>query len=152
MKRLVRFLAATACLLGALSLTGSALAATTVTATVGPVPLPAVPVQVCVVQGDAGVNECVTGPAAQSLTLTLAVNVAQVTPVIVPPTVVPAQCPAGTEGVALKVNTGSAAATISGSVTVIVNGQPVTIPINQTAAGPNQTVTVLACAGVAPGI
>ena len=49
-------------------------------------------------------------------------------------------------------NTGSAAATISGSVTVIVNGQPVTIPINQTAAGPNQTVTVLACAGVAPGI
>ena len=152
MKRLVRLIVATGCLFGALSLSSSALAATTITATVGPVPLPGVPVQVCVVQPDAGVNECVTGPGAQTVTLTVVVTVGGLTPVIVPPTITPAQCPAGTEGVALKINTGTAAVTISGSVTLIVNGQPTTIPINQTVAGPNQTITVFACAGVTPGV
>ena len=152
MKKFVRLIAATGCLLGALSLTGPALAATTVSATVGPVPVPGVPVEICVVQSDAGVNECVTGPGAQTVTLTVAVTVGNVAPVIVPPTVTPAQCPAGTEGVALKVNTGTAGATISGVVTVSVNGQAVTIPINETVVGPNQTVTVFACAGVAPGV
>lgn len=153
MRRLLgRLIAVTACLFGVLSLSSSALAATTLTATVGPVPVPGLPVQVCVVQSDAGVNECVTGPAAQTVTLTVVVNVGNVTPVLVPPTITPAQCPAGTEGVALKVNTGTAGATIAGSVTIIVNGQPTTIPINETVVAPNQTVTVFACAGVAPGI
>ena len=152
MKRLVRLMVATGCLFGVLSLTSTALAATTITATVGPVAVPAVPLQICVVQTDAGVNECVTGPAAQTVTLTVVVTLGDVTPVVVPPTITPAQCPAGTQGVALNVNTGSVGGTITGSVTVIVNGQPVTIPINQTVVGPNQTITVFACAGVTPGL
>ena len=152
MKKLLRFFVATGCLFGVLSLTSPALAATTVSATVGPVPVPAVPVQICVVQTDVGVNECVTGPAAQTLTLTVVVTVGNVTPILIPPTITPAQCPAGTQGVALNVNTGTAGAIISGSVTVVVNGQPVTIPINQTVVGPNQTITVFACVGVTPGI
>jgi hypothetical protein len=39
-------------------------------------------------------------------------------------------------------------------VTLVVNGVPTTqtIPINQVVAGPNQTVTVLACARAEPGV
>ncbi len=143
-------------LMGVLALSGSALAGTTVTATVGPVTTPGVPVEVCVLQGDVAVNECVEAPGAQTVSLTVVVDVATPNLVVVPPTITPAQCPAGTEGVALKVNTGSAGTTIGGSVTVtlVVNGMPTTqtIPINQVVVGPNQTVTVLACAGVQPGV
>lgn len=154
--KLRKLAVAVGALVGVLALTGSALADTTVTATAGPVTIPRVPVNVCVVQGDIPLNECVQTPAAQTVTLTVVVNVPTPSLVLVPPTITPAQCPAGTEGVALRVNTGSAGATIGGSVTVtaVVNGMPVTqtIPINQVVAGPNQTVTVFACAGVAPGL
>ncbi len=153
-----RFTAAVGTFLGVLALAGSALADTTVTATVGPVTVPRVPAEVCVIQTDVtpALNECVQTPAAQTVTLNVVVQVPTPKLVLVPPTITPAQCPAGTEGVALKVNTGSAGATIGGSVTVslVVNGEPVTqtIPINQVVAGPNQTVTVFACAGLAPGV
>lgn len=154
--KLRKFAVAVGTLIGVLALTGSALAATTVTATAGPVTIPAVPVNVCVVQGDIPLNECVQTPGAQTVTLTVVVNVPTPTVALVPPTITPAQCPAGTQGVALRVNTGSAGATIGGSVTVtaVLNGMPVTqtIPINQAVAGPNQTVTVFACAGVTPGL
>ena len=154
--QLRRITAAVATFIAVLALTGSALADTTVTATAGPVTIPAVPVEVCVVQGDVPVNECVETPGAQTITLTVVVNVPTPNVVVVPPTITPAQCPAGTEGVALRVNTGSAGATIGGSVTVtvVVNGMPVTqtIPINQVVAGPNQTLTVFACAGLNPGV
>ena len=156
MMKLRRVTAAVGTFIGVLALTGSALADTTLTVTVGPVTVPGVPIEVCVVQGDVPVNECVETPGAQTVTLTVAVQVPTPTLVVVPPTITPAQCPAGTQGVALKVNTGSAGATIGGSVTVtvVVNGVPTTqtIPINQVIAGPNQTVTVFACAGVQPGV
>lgn len=152
MKKLSRIGAVAGCLVGVLAFAGSAMAATTVTVTLGPIPVPGVPVQVCVNQTDVPVNECVTGPAAQTVTLTVVAQVGNVTPVLIPPTVVPIPCPAGTEGVALKVNTGSAGATVTGSVTLSVNGMPVTIPINETVVSPNQTVTIFACAGVSPGL
>ena len=154
--KLRRVIAAVGTFIGVLALTGSALADTTVTVTAGPVTVPEVPVEVCVVQGDVPVNECVETPGAQTVTLTVVVQVPTPNVVVVPPTVTPAQCPAGTQGVALKVNTGSAGATIGGSVTVtlVVNGMPVTqtIPISQVVAGPNQTLTVFACAGLDPGV
>ena len=156
MTKLRRFTAAVGTFIGVLALTGSALADTTLTATVGPVTVPGVPVEVCVVQGDVPVNECVETPTAQTVTLTVVVQVATPNVVVVPPTIAPAQCPAGTEGVALKINTGSVRATIGGSVTVtlVVNGMPTThsVPINQVVAGPDQTLTVFACAGLDPGV
>ena len=159
MTKLRRVTAAVGTFIGVLALTGSALADTTVTATAGPVTVPGVPVEVCVVQGDVPVNECVETPGAQTVFLQVVVNVATPNVVVVPPTITPAQCPAGTEGVALRVTTGSAAATIGGSVAVQVFtsltggiGTIQSIPIDEVAVGPNQTITVLACAGVEPGV
>ncbi len=156
MKKLKRVSAAVGTFVGVLALTASALADTTVRVTAGPVTIPGVPVEVCVVQGDVPVNECVETPGAQTVALTVVVQVATPDVVVVPPTITPAQCPAGTEGVALRVNTGSVGAAIGGSVTVtiVVNGIPTTqtIPINQVVVGPNQTVTVFACAGLQPGL
>ena len=156
--KLRRITAAVGTSVGVLALTGSALADTTLTATVGPVPIPRVPAQVCVVQTDLtpALNQCVQTPPGDTVALTVAVQVPTPTLALVPPTITPAQCPAGTQGVALKVNTGSAGATIGGTatVTLVVNGVPVTqqVPVNPVVAGPNQTVTVFACAGVAPGV
>ncbi len=71
-------------------------------------------------------------------------------------TITPIECPAGTEGVALQVDTGNADTTIGGSVTItlVVDGTVVTeaIPVDEVVAGPDQTVTVFACAGVEPGL
>ncbi|MBW3645560.1 MAG: hypothetical protein KY441_08660 [Actinobacteria bacterium] len=70
--------------------------------------------------------------------------------------ITPLECPAGTEGVALQVDTGDADTTIGGSVTItlVVDGTVVTetIPVDEGVAGPGQTVTVFACAGVEPGL
>ncbi len=156
--KLRRLTAAVGTFVGVLAFAGPALADTTITATAGPITLPRVPAEVCVVQTDVApaLNECVETPPAQTVTLTVVVHVPTPNLVLVPPTIEPAQCPSGTQGVALKVNTGAVGATIGGSVTVtlVLNGVPVTqqIPINQVVAGPNQTVTVFACAGVAPGV
>ncbi len=137
-----------------LALAGTALADTTVTLTVGPVALPNVPVEICVDQTDLPdpLDECVTAPPAQSVSLTVIVHVDTPTPVLVPPTITPIPCPAGTQGVAARVSTGSAGATIGGFVTVIVNGTPVTIRIDEVVAGGGQTVTIFACAGLSPGV
>ncbi len=154
--KLRRISAAVGTFVAVLALTASASANTTITATAGPVTIPGVPVEVCVVQGEVPLNECVKTPGAQTLALTVVVHVPTPNVVVVPPAIESAQCPAGTEGVALKVNTGSAGATIGGTVTVTLtaNEMPVTqtIPINQVVAGPNQTVTVFACAGIQPGV
>ena len=55
--------------------------------TVGPVPVPGVPVQVCLNQSDVpgGVNNCVSTPAAQSVSLTANVQLATPSPVFVLP-------------------------------------------------------------------
>jgi hypothetical protein len=141
-------------LVGVLALTGTALADTTITLTVGPVPLPDVPVEICVEQTDLPepLDECVTTPPAESVSLTVIVHVDTPAPVLVPPTITPIPCPAGTQGVAARVFTGSAGASISGFVTIIVNGTPVTIPVDEVIAAGGQTVTIFACAGVSPGV
>ena len=158
MKSLKRVFTGLGTFVGVLALTGSALADTTVTASAGPVTIPLVPVEVCVAQNDVpgGINECVETPKALTVALNVVVQVATPEVNVVPPTITPAQCPAGTEGVALKVNTGTADAAVGGSVTVtlVVNGTVVsqTIPIERVVVGPNQMVTVFACAGVEPGL
>jgi hypothetical protein len=155
--KLKRLTAVVASFVGVLALTGSALADTTLTATVGPVAIQGVPVGICVVQGDlpVPVDECLETPPALTVSLRVVVQVPTSNPTVVPPTITPIPCPAGTQGVALRVNTGSGGATIGGTVTVtvIVNGLPVTqqIPLDEVVATPNQTVTIYACAGLAPG-
>lgn len=149
-----RFALTAVSLVSILALAGPALADTTVTLTVGPVPIPEVPVEVCITQTDLPdpINECVTTPPADTLTLTVVVTVETPEPVLVPPAVTPIACPAGTEGVAVQVFTGSAAAAIGGSVTVIINGEAVTVPIAEVIAPAGQTLTVLACVGISPGL
>lgn len=135
-----------------LALAAPASADTTIELTVGPVAIPTVPVEVCVNQNDVPVNECVETPPAQTVSLTVIVEVNTPDPVVTPPTVTPIDCPAGTQGVAAQVFTGSAEVTIGASVTIVVNGQPTTIPIDEVVALGGQTVTVFACAGVTPGL
>ena len=135
-----------------LTMAAPALADTTVQLTVGPVAIPNAPVEVCVDQNDVPVDDCVETPPAQSVSLTVIVNVDTPEPVVSPPTITPIECPAGTEGVALQVFTGSAEATIGGFVTIVVNGAPTTIPVDEVVALGGQTVTVFACAGVSPGL
>jgi hypothetical protein len=143
--RFLRSLVAVPALIGVLAAAGPAVAQpTTVTATVGPVAIPAVPVSVCV---DNGTNKCVQTPPATTVGLTVSTTVDP--GAVTPPTILPGACSNG-QGVALVVNTGSAGTVISGSVTVTVNGSPAVIPIGLPATPPNQTVIVSAC--VTPGV
>lgn len=158
MKSLRRVAVVLGSLLGVVALSGPAFAATTITATVGPVAVPAAPVEICVVQTDvpeAG-DECVTTPEVLTVALTVVVHLETPEPEVTPPTVTPIDCPAGTQGVALRVDTAEDEATVGGFVTVtlVVDGTVVTqtIPIDQVVVGPGQTVTVFACAGVEPGV
>lgn len=136
-------------------LTGSATADTTVTLQVGPVPVPSAPVQVCIVQTDVpgGLQTCQATPPASNVTLDVTVALATPSPVVVPPTAVPVPCPPGTAGVAAQVFSGSASTVLSGSVTVVLNGgAPLTVPVSQVVLGGGQTLTLYACAGLAPGV
>jgi hypothetical protein len=150
--------AALLALVTAIALTGFARADTTVTATAGPVAVPGVPLEICVRQDDTPepVDECVITPEAQTVALTVAAHVASPEADIVPPRITPIECPSGTEGVALRTTTGNTDTTIGGSVTVtvLVDGTVVTetIPVDDVMVGPEQTVTVFACAGAEPGV
>ena len=142
-------------LAGVLALAGPAAADTTIRLTVGPLPIPNVPVEVCVSQSDApeDVDECVSTPAGESISLTVVVTVDTPAVVVTPPTITPIACPAGTSGVAAQVFTGSAEVTVGGSVTVVGDdGTPVTIPIEDVVGDAGQTLTVYACVGVSPGL
>jgi hypothetical protein len=154
MPKLRRFGIAVSLCIGALALTGTALADTTASLAVGPVPIPNVPVEVCVTQTDVpgGVKDCVTTPAGQSVSLVVNAQADTPTPVVKPPTITPIPCPAGTQGAAARVSTGSVSTTITGTVTIVLNnGTPTTIPIDLVVAPPGQTVTLFACAGLSPG-
>lgn len=52
----------------------------------------------------------------------------------------------------VQVLTGSVEAAVGSFATVVLNGTATTIPVEQTVAGAGQMVTVLACAGVSPGV
>jgi hypothetical protein len=150
--------AALLALVTAIALTGFARADTTVTATAGPVAVPGVPLEICVRQDDTPetVDECVITPEAQTVALTVVAHVASPEADIVPPTITPIECPSGTEGVALRATTGNTDTTIGGfaTATVLVDGTVVTetIPVDDVNVGPEQTVTVFACAGAEPGV
>lgn len=135
--------AAVICTLGgAVALAAPANAAPlTVSATVGPVAIPHVPVSVCVN------STCVTTPAATTVSLTASVKVNLANLSL--PTITPTLCSNGL-GVAVVVHTGSlAGGVVTASVTLTVNGVPTTIPLG-IPSGPNQTVTIGACAS--PGV
>lgn len=143
--RRVRALATVAAAAGAIVLAAPALAhPITVSASVGPVTVPGVPVSVCV---DYGTLTCTPTPPVTSVALTAS---ATVDPgAITAPTVTPGMCSNG-QGVALVVTSGSAGTVLSGSVTVTVDGTPTVIPIGTPPTPPNQTVIVSAC--VSPGV
>lgn len=151
---LKRLLMTAASFVAVLALAGPAFADPTITLTVGPVVIPDVPVEICITDTDLPepIDECVTTPPGESVTLTVVVTVQTPEPVVVPPAVTPIACPAGTEGVAVRVFTGSVAVAIGGTVTVIVDGTPVVVPIDEVIAGGGQTLTVFACAGLSPGL
>lgn len=107
---------------------------TTVSASVGPVPVTNVPVQVCV-DGD-----CQTTPALSAVTLRVDAT-ADATDV---PTITPATCPSG-QGAALVVQSGSDDAVVSGEVTgTTPDGSSFSLPIDPVTVGEG-TTTVSAC-------
>ncbi|MHA6795042.1 hypothetical protein ACVGVM_16235 [Pseudonocardia bannensis] len=147
------FAVAISSVVGALALAGTASAGTAASLAVGPVPIPDVPVQVCISQTDVpGGAGCVGTPAGRSVSLVVNVQSATSGPVVVPPSVVRSECPTGTQGVAARVSTGSVSgAAISGAATVTLNnGSPVMVPVNRVVAGSGQTLTIFACSGVSP--
>jgi len=110
-----------------------------VSAHVGPVVVPGVPLTVCVG------SECVTtGPAT---TVQLDVRAAVGVRVGTLPTILPGLCPLGHTGAVLDVSTGSSRVVIRGLVTVTVNGDPLTLPVGPVKLGPNSTVAISACTG-----
>jgi hypothetical protein len=137
-------------LLGTVALAGTAFAATDATLKVGPVPIPSVPVELCVSQTDVPLpGTCVSTPSGQSVSLLVNAKVLTPTVGVVPPTIRQVPCPGGTEGVAAQVTTGSAAATVGGSASIGVNGgAPITVPVAPTVATAGKAVTVFACAGL----
>lgn len=125
---------------------GTAFADTSVTATVGPVTIPSVPVSACV--SVLGVAKCVATPPAQTVKLTVTATSATPSIAVTRPTITPIPCPAGTSGVAAAVSTGSTIVTVTGAVTVNLAGlPPITVPVAPTVALPNKTVKVYACTG-----
>jgi hypothetical protein len=144
-RRIVLSLLATAAGLLVLAGPASALPALPlppVKATVGPIPLPKVPLKVCVG------STCVDTPAATSLKLDLGVKVATPGLLLVPPTVLPVPCPGGGLGAGVKVTPGSAGAVLSGRVTVTASGAPpVVVPLDRTLAAGSPPLTINACVG-----
>jgi hypothetical protein len=113
-----------------------------VTAAVGPIPLPKVPLKVCVG------TTCVATPAATSLKLDIGVKVGAPGLVLLPPTVLPVPCPGGALGAGVRVTAGSAGAVLSGKVTVTANGAPpVVVPLDRTLAPSSPPLTINACVG-----
>lgn len=141
----LRVFAALSAVVGVAAMAGPAVAAPLmVSATVGPVVVPGVPVNICV---NDGTLTCTPTLPATSFALTVS---ATINPdALTAPTVTPGACSNG-QGVALVVTTGSAGTIISGSVTVTVSGTPTVIPLMLPAAPANQTVIISAC--VAPGV
>jgi hypothetical protein len=129
-----------------LALSGTAFADAAVSAAVGPVAIPSVPVSVCVTA--TGVDKCVATPPAQSVTVKVTATTLTPGAAVTPPMITKIPCPAGTSGAAAAVATGSAAVTVGGSVTVSLSPlPPVTVPVVPTVAQPGTTLKVYACTG-----
>ena len=125
-----------------LALAGTASAAIPIRVALGPVPVPSAPLQVCV-----GSN-CVDVTTPQSVSLVVTATVSRPGLGVIPPTVLPVACPAGTRGLAVRVTPGSLGVDLDGSVTVAVTGStPVTVPIDLTLSPGARPVTISACSG-----
>ena len=125
-----------------LALAGTAAAAPPVKLSLGPIPVPKVPVEVCV--GD----RCTTTPPAQSVSAVITAQAAKPGVGVVPPAVLPSKCPGGGVGLAARVTPGSLGANMSGTVTVAVSGaDPVTVPIDLKLSPNSPPATISACVG-----
>lgn len=144
MKKLRRFSLVTsvAAAVMLIAMSGQALAVTkTVSASVGPVPLPNVPAQVCVD------NVCQSTPALTAVSLKVSAKVEVADLVGALPTITPGTCPQGQTGVALAIKTGTTSVTVTGLVMgSLPNGAPINIPVGPITVGAmGQTVTISVC-------
>lgn len=111
----------------------------TVSVTVGPAPLPNVPVSVCLNA------TCVTPPSYSvgllSVTATADLAIGAL------PTITPGICPAGQGGVVLVVTTGTSTTIVSATVSGTgLDGSPFSLPLGPVTVSPSsKTVTVSAC-------
>jgi hypothetical protein len=146
--RISRMIAVTIAALGCfLALTGTALADTSLSATVGPITIPSVPVSVCV--NAPGISQCVATPPATTIKLNVAATLLTPSIGLTRPTITPIPCPSGTSGAAAAVATGSATLAVTGSVTVTLAGlPPLTVPIVPVVGLPGKTLKIYACTGV----
>ncbi len=136
----VRSLITGAILAGGLAMAGPAAAQPqTVSGSVGPVPVPNVPVQVCVN------GTCQQTPALSAVALNVS---ATADPTVgTPPTITPGPCPGGQLGGVLNVNGGSSGATLSGTVSgTVPTGSSFSQPIPPLTVAPGGTATISACA------
>ena len=128
----------TALLFGvAMSIMGSTASAdsSTISASAGPVPVPSVPVEVCVD------DDCQTTPALSAVALRVDVTADAEAGV---PTITPGVCASGT-GVALDIQSGSDDAVVSGEVSgTLPDGSPFSQPIDPVTIGQG-TTSVSAC-------
>ena len=131
-------------LVASLAMTGTALAqAQTVSGSVGPVPVPNVPVQVCVN------STCQQTPALSAVGLSATAS-ADANPTL--PTITPGTCASGAGGT-LVIKGGSSTATVTGSVTgALPNGTQFSQPIGPVTVAPNGTTTISACTTASPGV
>jgi hypothetical protein len=122
------------------AMSSQALALTkSVSATVGPIPLPNVPVEVCVD------DSCQSTPALGSVSLKVTAKADLKVGTL--PAITPGSCPPGESGVVLKVTTGTTKVTVSGNVIgTLPTGAPVNIPVGPVTIGPvNESVTIGVC-------
>jgi hypothetical protein len=129
------------------ALSGTAVADTAVSTTIGPVTIPSVPLSLCITVPGVP-NKCVPTPSARSVTLTVSATALTPAAGTTPPTITKVACPAGTSGAAAEVATGSSTVTVVGTAAVTVTGlSPITLPIAPAVATPGRTVKVYACTG-----
>lgn len=166
--RRLPFAVAAATALGLLA-AGPAAADTGTSVVIGPVPLPSVPAQVCVTQtstvpsglipgllGTLGltgatqpVNRCVSTSGAGTISMKVDVTVASPTVAVTPPTVTRVPCPAGTYGVAGRVNAGSADVMAGGTVSVTLpGGRAFTVPVATGPVPAGKSLTLYGCTGL----
>jgi hypothetical protein len=115
--------------------------ADTVSLTAGPLPLPNVPLSVCVD------GTCSSTPSLGNLTLSLSISASSLTGLLVPPTIVPSLCPNGKVGVVLTVSGGIGTETLSGTLTGSMGALTYTKTLGPLIVSPlSHSATVSACA------
>lgn len=125
-------------------LSGNALAATTVSLTAGPIPLPNIPVKACINANCVSTPPLSTVKLTVDASVTLNLSLGSLTSIL--PTITAAACPNGETGVALDVTTGAAAVTLGGTITgTIENGMTYTQTLAQVTVPPGRHLTISAC-------